>query len=234
MPGGYYGCVNETAFSQMTRYIDARDQEGGHLSEELRQGLRLAREEAEENGVPSPSATVGNLLAVLATATSGRGSQGAVAITPAAGVVGLHILAGLPQKATLTCIEPEAALQAGAKQAFREAGFAPSRVRFLTARPLDVMSRLANGAYQLVYADVASTEFRALLNAAWPLLAPGGTLVIAGSLLDGTVGDTSRRERDVEAARECEGLVDTLALEEGATVTRLPLDGGLTLIAKPA
>lgn len=221
--------VSETAFTQLTSYIDTRED---HLSEQLREGLRMSREEAAENGVPQPSRAVGDLLTVLAASASAE--QGAVAVTPAAGVVGLHLLAGLPQKANLTCIEPEAALQTGAKDAFRAAGFAPSRVRFLTARPLDVMGRLANGAYQLVYADVAPAEMGPLISAAWPLIAPGGTLVLAGSLLDGTVADTTRRDRETEAAREADESVDKLALDEGAAVARLPLDGGLTLITKRA
>lgn len=218
--------VSETAFSQLSTYITARRD---HVPEAVADALRQAREEAEENGVPTPSPIVGDLLTVLAAGS--QASQGAVAVTPAAGVAGLHILAGLREKATLTCIEPEAALQAGAKEAFRAAGFAPSRVRFLTSRPLEVMGRLATGAYQLIYADVAAVQLRPLIDAAWPLLAPGGTLVIAGSLLDGTVADPTRRDRETEAAREADAFVDTLALDDAA-VARLPLDGGLTLITK--
>ncbi|MBA1837647.1 O-methyltransferase [Corynebacterium sp. zg912] len=218
--------VSETAFSQLSTYITARRD---HIPEAVADALRQAREDAEENGVPTPSPIVGDLLTVLAAGS--QASQGAVAVTPAAGVAGLHILVGLREKATLTCIEPEAALQAGAKEAFRAAGFAPSRVRFLTSRPLEVMGRLATGAYQLIYADVAAVQLRPLIDAAWPLLAPGGTLVIAGSLLDGTVADPTRRDRETEAAREADAFVDTLALDDAA-VARLPLDGGLTLITK--
>lgn len=218
--------VSETAFTQLSTYIAARRD---HVSETVGDALRQAREEAEENGVATPSPVVGDLLTVLAAGS--EASQGAVAVTPAAGVAGLHILAGLREKATLTCIEPEAALQSGAKDAFRAAGFAPSRVRFLTSRPLDVMGRLATGAYQLIYADVAAVQLRPLIDAAWPLLAPGGTLVLAGSLLDGTVADTTRRDRETEAAREADAFVDTLALD-GAAIARLPLDGGLTLVTK--
>ena len=218
--------VSETAFSQLSTYITARRD---HVPEAVADALRQAREDAEENGVPTPSPLVGDLLTVLAAGS--QASQGAVAVTPAAGVAGLHILAGLREKATLTCIEPEAALQAGANEAFRAAGFAPSRVRFLTSRPLEVMGRLATGAYQLIYADVAAVQLRPLIDAAWPLLAPGGTLVIAGSLLDGTVADPTRRDRETEAAREADAFVDTLALDDAA-LARLPLDGGLTLITK--
>ena len=177
----------------------------------------------------APSIVVGSLLQTLAGTT---GTQGAVAVTPAAGVVGLHLLAGLPEKATLTCIEPDAALQAGAKDAFKLAGHGASRTRFLTARPLDVMGRLAAQAYQLIYLDVAPRELQAVLELAWPLLSQGGMIVVADSLLDGTLADPSRRDRDTDAARAADDYVETLAADHGALVARLPLDGGLTLITK--
>ena len=191
--------------------------------------LHAAHVEADENGLRAPSLIVGSLLQTLAGTT---GTQGAVAVTPAAGVVGLHLLAGLPEKATLTCIEPDAALQAAAKESFKQAGHATSRARFLTARPLDVMGRLAAEAYRLIYIDVAPRELKAVVELAWPLIGSGGLLVVADSLLDGTLTDPSRRDRDTEAAREADDYVESLASQHGALVSRLPLDGGLTLITK--
>lgn len=226
-------CVTETAFAQMSAYIAERNSRDALFPGAVREGLSHAHVEAEENGLRAPSAMVGTLLATLAAGGGASGhSQGAVCVTPAAGVVGLHILRGLPDKATLTCIEPEAALQNSAKQAFKLGGHSPSRARFLTARPLDVMGRLAADSYQLIYADVAPLELTAFAERAWPLLTAGGTLVFADSLLDGTLADASRRDRDTEAARAAEDYVDTLAADHGAVVTRLPLDGGLTLVTK--
>lgn len=224
--------VTETAFSQMSAYILQRSSDDALLDEKLREGLRHAHVEAEENGLRAPSAAAGALLSTLAASGCGHASQGAVCVSPAAGVAGLHILRGLPEKSTLTCIEPEAALQNSAKAAFKLGGYASSRARFLTARPLDVMGRLAADSYQLIYADVAPLELKALLAHAWPLLTQGGTLVIADSLLDGTIGDPSRRDRETEAARAADAAVDALAEDEGAVVTRLPLDGGVTLVTK--
>ena len=103
----------------------------------------------------------------------------------------------------------------------------------MTSRGREVRKRTRVGAYQLVYADVSPVELRPLIDAAWPLLTPGGTLVVAGSLLDGTVADTTRRDRETEAAREADAFVDTLSLD-GAALARLPLDGGLTLVTKRA
>ena len=214
--------VTETAFLQMSEYIQDRSATDVQLQPPFRDGLEHATAEAEENALRTPSLMVGQLLTTLAASTAAAASsQGAVVISPAAAVVGLHILRGLHEKATLTCIEPEAALQAEAKEAFQLGGFAPARARFLTARPLDVIGRLAADSYQLIYAD-----------AAWPLLTAGGTLVVAHSLLDGTVADPLRRDRDTDAARRADTFLDELTAEHDAVTTRLPLDGGLSLITK--
>ncbi len=227
MIAGVSDSAIDSAFSTMNDYIAEHTRRG---ESDFHRGLEQARTHAEENFLSAPGSAVGALMGTLAAA--GASAHGAVAVTPAAGVVGLHILNGLPDKATLTCIDPEAEHQAGAREAFKVGGFTASRARFLTARPLDVMSRLAPGSYHLVYADVAPVDLSALVHAAWPLLAPGGTLVIADSLLDGTVADPTRRDRDTESARAAGGDVDKLAADEGALVTRLPLDGGITLLTR--
>ncbi len=219
--------VTDSAFTTMNIYIADRARGG---DSPFAVGLDRARTDAEENYLSVPGAALGSLVTTLAAA--GASSHGAVVVTPAAGVVGLHILHGLPEKATLTCIDPEAEHQAGAREAFKLGGFTSAKARFLTARPLDVMSRLAPASYHLVYADVAPVELSALVDSAWPLLAPGGTLVIADSLLDGTVADPTRRDRDTEAARAFAEDVDKRAAVDGALVTRLPLDGGVTLLTR--
>ncbi len=215
--------VSDSAFSSLNAYISSVA--GRSTQPELQAALDAACADAGEYGLPTPGAALGSLLGTLAAV----GEGGAVAMTPAAGVVGLHILAGLPEKSNLTCIDPEADHQARAKATFRDAGFGPSRTRFLPSRPLDVLGRLAAESYHLVVADVEPVDFPAVVEAAWPLLTPGGTLVLLGSLLDGTLIDTSRTDRNTTAAREADSLIDTL---DGALVTRLPLDAGVTLITR--
>ena len=221
--------MSNSAFSSLNEYIEGKQQQGPLID---------ARSDASEFSLPTPSVAVGELLGTLAAAGA---ATGVVAMTPAAGVVGLHILAGLPEKASLTCIDPEADHQARAKAAFRDAGYGASRARFLPSRPLDVLGRLATGAYHLVYADVDPVDLPAVVEAAWPLLSPGGTLVLAGSLLDATITDPTRKDRGTLAAREADELVDKLAAGraegfegESAVVTRLPLDSGITLVTRRA
>lgn len=196
---------------------------------DVSEALATARRDAEEFGLRVPDEMTGQLLTTLAAASANDRSTGAVAVTPAAGVVGLYLLRGLGDTGTLTCIDPEAEHQTQARATFRDAGYAPSRTRFLPSRPLDVMGRLANGAYQVIYVEVPPVELPTVVRTAWPLLTQGGTLVLSDALLDGTLADESRRDRDTAAAREADELARSL---EGALVTRLPLGAGLTLITR--
>lgn len=224
--------VNTTGFDALNRFIEDA------AAEESSPALADALAHAEEFALPTPDAATGALLTTLVASATGHSSAEdgatrdkaqAIAITPASSVVGLHLLAGLPESGIVTCIDPEAEHHNHAKQTFREAGYPPSRVRFLPSRPLDVMGRLANDAYQLIYVDSDIVDYPALVSAAWPLLSKRGTVVLAGSLLDGTVADESRKDRATDAAREADAAVAKL---DGAHVTRLPLGSGLTLVTK--
>ena len=61
------------------------------------------------------------------------------------------------------------------------------------------------------------------------LLSDGGVLIFAGVLLDGTIADESRRDRDTVAAREAE---KHLLEREDAQVTRLPIGAGAVALIK--
>lgn len=188
--------------------------------------LQTALEDAQEFGLNAPDSATGQVLTMLAAASQ---AQAAIAVTPAASVVGLYLLEGLPEQAIVSCIDPEPEHQQRAKQTFREAGYPATRLRFLPSRPLDVMSRLAPESYQLIYADVPALEIRSFIDAALPLLGRGGSVVIADSLLDGTVADSTRKDRDTVACREVEDYVRTL---EECVLTRLPLGAGVTILTK--
>jgi len=66
--------------------------------------LEQAYEDAHEFGLPVPDIVTGRLLTTLTAATQ---AQAAIAITPAANVVGLYLLAGLGTNGILTCVAPE-------------------------------------------------------------------------------------------------------------------------------
>lgn len=193
--------------------------------------LAAARADAAEFGLPCPDEVAGGTLTTLAALASARRPDGpaAVAATPAVSVVGLHLFAGMPDDGHLTCIDPETTHQKLARDSFKRAGIPASRHRFLPSRPIDVLSRLAPGAYDLIYADVPPAEIETFRDRAWPLLSDGGVLIFAGVLLDGTIADESRRDRDTAAAREAERH---LLERDDALVTRLPIGAGAVVLVK--
>ncbi len=214
--------MTTTAFDAQHSYIEA--------TSPTSEALESALAHAAEYSLPAPDAPTGQLLTTLAAGASHVDKPQVIAITPAASVAGLYLLAGLPASGILSCVDPEAEHQAHAKETFRRAGYKAGHVRFLPSRPLDVIGRLANDAYQVIYADLATLDALALTKAALPLLTRGGTLVLANSLLDGTLADDTRTDRVTAAARELDNFV--LHELEGASVTRLPLGSGLTLVTK--
>lgn len=213
--------VTETAMESLSTYISETSDSSPALS--------LAYQHAEEFHLRAPDPIVGGLLRTLGAGTTGDRGSGAIVVTSAASVVGLYLLDGMGEKGHLTCIDPETEHQRQAKSCFQEAGYKSSSFRFLPSRPLEVMGRLANDSYHIVYGDVAPVDQRAFFDAAWPLLTKGGVLVLADSLLDGTIADTTRTDRDTVAARDMEAFLREL---QGAIVTRLPLGAGLTIITK--
>lgn len=213
--------VSDTAFSSLQHYIEATN----HKSD----ALLAARADAEEYRLNVPDDAVGRLATTLTAAAAHPHSAGAIAITPAAGVVGLYLMEGLEGKTAVTCIDPEADHQTRARKTFRDAGYRPTRARFLPSRPVDVLGRLATGSYQMVYVDAAPVDLPTIVHAAYPLLTPGGSMMIVDSLLDGTLADETRRDRDTEAAREADAAVEGL---DNAVVARLPLGAGVTLVTR--
>jgi predicted O-methyltransferase YrrM len=102
----------------------------------------------------------------------------------------------------LTTIDVENEHQRIARRIFIEAGFAPSRTRIITGRALDVLPRLADGVYDLIFVDADATEFGACADAALRLLRPGGVLIVNGALAGGRISDPSARDVDTLTIRE--------------------------------
>ena len=246
VPSAAGGCVRTTLgrvsaspFDLMSSYISSTlvedcqaapaatpgDSSGSVVSVEA--ALSKATADAAELGVDFPDAATGSLLSVLASQAGP--SPSAIVVTPAASVVGLHIVRGARDNVQLTCIDPEVEHQRSAREAFASVGL---QTRFLPSRPLEVMGRLAADNYQLVFAQTRPQDARALVDAALPLLVSGGALVLADYLLDGTVADSSRTERDIVAARETDEHLRRLAAEGRIVLSRLPLGAGMAVATK--
>ena len=166
--------------------------------------LQTARSLAQEMGLTPVSAGAGSVLRLLAAAGS---AKAVVEIGTGTGVSGVWLLRGMRADGVLTTIDVEHEHQRIARRIFVEAGFAPSRTRIITGRALDVLPRLADGVYDLIFVDADATEFGACAEAALRLLRPGGALVVNGALAGGRIGDPAARDADTVTIRETLKLV---------------------------
>jgi len=151
-----------------------------------------ARGLAHEVGLTAVSPGVGAALRLLAAAGSARA---VVEIGTGAGVSGLWLLRGMRADGILTTIDTDAEHQRIAKRHFAEAGHPASRTRVITGRALEVLPRLADGSYDLVFVDADVTEYTGYVLAAARLLRPGGVLVVHEAL---TARDVVWSVRDAE------------------------------------
>jgi predicted O-methyltransferase YrrM len=161
--------------------------------------LQTARGLAAELGLDAVSPAAGSVLRLLAAAGS---AKAVVEIGTGAGVSGVWLLRGMRADGVLTTIDVDNEHQRIARRIFVAAGFAPSRTRIITGRALDVLPRLADGVYDLVFVDADPTEIGACADAALRLLRPGGALVVNGAMAGGRINDPSARDVDTLTIRE--------------------------------
>ena len=183
--------------------------------------LTAARSRAAEVGVPCVDPVTGSVLRLLTAAT---GARTVVELGTGAGVSGLWLLRGMAADGVLTTVDPETEHQRLAKQSLNEAGYGSGRVRLIAGEALNVLPRLSDGAYDLVFCDAVRSENLDYLAAALRLLRPGGMVVFAGALAGGRVADPAARDAEAVALRE---LTKAVREEERLTPSLLPVGPGL-------
>ncbi|MFE0641465.1 O-methyltransferase [Streptomyces sp. NPDC058877] len=163
------------------------------------EALRWARERAREAGLPSVSPGTGGALRLLAATADAK----AVAeIGTGTGVSGIYLLLGMRPDGVLTTVDLQPERQQLAKTAFRAAGFAGNRARFIPGRALDVLPRLADGGYDLVFCDGDRLEYLDYLAESLRLLRPGGLVCFEGVFADGRTIDAGAQPAEVQRVRE--------------------------------
>jgi len=183
--------------------------------------LAGARERAVDIGAGAVTPAAGALLSLLAKLSGGR----AVAeVGTGAGVSGLWLLSGMGEDGVLTTIDIEPEYLRLAKQAFAEAGVGPSRTRLISGRAQEVLTRLADDSYDLVFLDADPVDQPDYVVEGVRLLRPGGVIVVHRAALGGRAGDPSARDPEVVAVREAARLI---AEDERLTPALIPLGDGL-------
>ena len=118
------------------------------------------------------------------------------------GVSGIHLLHGMRPDGVLTTVDPEPEHQQSARQAFRASGFASNRARFIPGRALEVLPRLADAGYDLVFCDGDRLEVLDYLAESLRLLRPGGLVVFEGVFAHGRTVDSGPQPTEVVRLRE--------------------------------
>jgi predicted O-methyltransferase YrrM len=164
-------------------------------------------------------------LRFLASALDARA---VVEIGTGTGVSGLWLLRGMRPDGVLTSVDTEAEHQRLAKETFTEAGIASQRARLIPGAALEVLPRLTDGHYDLVFADGDKEEYPDYLAEALRLLRPGGVVAFDNALWHDRVADPAQRDPATVAIRE---LGNRVREDENLVPAMLPVGDGL-LVAK--
>ena len=189
--------------------------------------IQRARVRAEELGIECITASVGAQLAVLVASLQ---AKSIVETGTGAGVSGLWML-GATDHTVLATIDSETEHQAAAKAAFAEAGIASNRTRVITGKAVDVMSNMADAAYDLVFLDADRETIEAQLREASRLLRPGGVVAIAHALWRDRVPDPAMRDEATSVYRD---VLRFFSDNENFIASLLPIGDGLLLATKKA
>jgi predicted O-methyltransferase YrrM len=188
--------------------------------------LAAARGRASEVGVVPIGQGGGAALRFLAAVTEARA---VVEIGTGTGVSGLWLLRGMRSDGVLTTVDTEAEHQRLAKQTFTEAGIPSQRARLINGAALDVLPRLTDGHYDLVFCDGDKLEYSDYLAEALRLLKPGGIVAFDNALWHDRVADPAQRDPETVAIRE---LGKTVRDSESLLPLLLPMGDGLLAAKK--
>lgn len=189
-------------------------------------GLETARRVGSELGAVPIGIGGGAALRMLAAVS---GARSVIEIGSGAGSSGLWLLQGMPADGILTTIDVTSEHSRAAKQAYAAAGIAHQRTRVITGAALEVLPRMTDGAYDLVFVDADKTGYPAYAEHAVRLLRPGGVLVMDNMLWHDKVADPAVRDATTSVLRE---LGKTLRDDERLITTLLPVGDGLLVAVK--
>jgi predicted O-methyltransferase YrrM len=176
-----------------------------------------ARARGAELGCTPIGAGGGATLRVLAAATS---SKSVAEIGTGAGVSGLWLLGGMRPDGVLTTVDVEAENQRA---------ISPSRYRLINGSATEVLPRLTDGGYDLVFIDADKTAYSSYLEQGVRLLRTGGVLAFDNMLWHDRVADPSVRDSETLALRE---LGKAVRADDRLVSALLPVGDGLLVAVK--
>jgi predicted O-methyltransferase YrrM len=189
--------------------------------------LLAARANAVDLGGTEPVLpSVGAALRFLACAV---GAKTVVEIGTGCGSSGIWLLRGMRPGSTLTSVDTEPEYQRVARKAFTQAGFAQNQCRLILGRALDVLPRLSDGTYDMVFCDADARDYADYLTAALRLLRPGGIVAFNNALLAGPPEDAGGEEENGDPPLD---LASGVRANDRLIPVLLPLGDGLLAAVK--
>jgi predicted O-methyltransferase YrrM len=199
-----------------------KDDEAAYVVED--EPLLTARGFAEDIGGTEPVApTTGAVLRFLATAIAARA---VVEIGTGCGSSGIWLLRGMRPGGVLTSVDTEPEYHRLARKVFTQAGFATNQARLILGRAIDVLPRLSDGAYDLVFCDADPASYPEYLTEGLRLLRVGGIIVFDDALPFTEPGMATDLPKGpvAEGTRE---LAEMIRIDERLVPLFLPIAGGL-------
>jgi predicted O-methyltransferase YrrM len=190
------------------------------------EAMTSARERGSELGCTPIGPAGGATLRVLAVATQARS---VIEVGTGAGVSGLYLLEGMSGDGQLVSIDVESEHQRAAREAFGEAGIAPNRYRLINGSAADVLPRMRENAYDLVFVDADKSTYFVYFEQAIRMLRPGGVVAFDNALWHDRVADPSQRDHDTVTLRD---LAKTVRDDERLVSVLLAAGDGLLVAAK--
>src|SRR3954471_3916111 len=187
-----------------------------------------ARASAMDSGIVPLGPGAASALSLLAAAV---GAKAVVEIGTGTGVSGLALLRGMRPDGTLTTVDLDAENQRLARKTFLDAGIPSQRFRLIAGSALDVVTRLTDGHYDLVFCDADDQECTAYLREALRLLRPGGVVAFDNALCPTPVAAPSQRDPETMAVRE---LLRAVREDDNLIPALLPVGDGLLVAVKRA
>ncbi|HEY2044006.1 MAG TPA: O-methyltransferase [Jatrophihabitans sp.] len=188
--------------------------------------ISAARGRGVELGCVPIGPAGGATLRLLATLVN---AKAVVELGTGAGVSGLWLLGGMRVDGVLTTVDTEPEHQRAAREAFTEAGIAGTRYRLINGAAGEVLPRLTDAAYDLVFVDADKTGYLDYYEQAVRLLRSGGVMAFDNALWHDRVADPGSRDTETIALRE---LGKAIRGDERLVPALLPVGDGLLVAGK--
>ncbi|MFB7379475.1 O-methyltransferase [Kitasatospora purpeofusca] len=188
--------------------------------------LTYARAQSARTGIRAIGPSGGACLRLLAAVS---GAKAVAEIGTGTGVSGVYLLRGMRSDGVLTTVDSEPVRQQLAKEAYQAAGFAANRSRFIPGRALEVLPRLADGQYDLVFCDGDPAESGSYLEESLRLLRPGGLVCFEGVFQEGRLAEPELQDPRTRSMRD---LVRDVRESDALLPALLPVSDGLLCAVK--